>query len=203
MIKLYGPARSSAGRCFWLLEELNLQYENVKVDLAAKEHKADWFMKINPNGKVPALVDGDVTLFESMAINYYLTEKYKPDFGGKTIAEKANSQQWSYWAVSELQGPMIEILIQKMFMPEGKKDFKLIEENEKILPQYFAVLDQALDGKKFLNGNEFTLADLNVASVASIAHPIGFDLSPYKNINAWMGAIAERPSFHKYMSLRK
>jgi glutathione S-transferase len=86
---------------------------------------------------------------------------------------------------------------------KGRKDFKVIEENEKILPQYFAVLDQALNGKKYLNGNEFTLADLNVASVASIAHPIGFDMSPYKNINAWMGAIAERPSFHKYMSLRK
>lgn len=203
MIKLYGPARSSAGRCFWLLEELGLPYENIKVDMSTKEHKADWFLKINPNGKVPALVDGDITLFESMAINYYLTEKYKPEFAGTTIGQKANTQQWSYWAVAELQGPMIEIFIQKIFMPEEKKDFKVIEENEKILPQYFAVLDQALNGKKFLNGNEFTLADLNVASVASIAHPIGFDLSPYKNINAWMGAIAERPSFHKYMALRK
>ena len=88
MIKLYGPARSSAGRCFWLLEELNVPYENIKVDLMNKEHKADWFLKINPNGKVPALVDEDVTLFESMAINYYLTEKYKPEFMGKPLRKK-------------------------------------------------------------------------------------------------------------------
>lgn len=202
MITLYGPARSSAGRCFWLLEELGLPYENKKVDLMNKEHKADWFLKINPNGKVPALVDGDVTLFESMAINYYLTEKYRPEFMGSTIGARANTHQWSFWAISEVQGPMIEIFIQKVFVPEGKKDLKVIEENEKLLPDYFNILNNALEGKKYLNGNEFTLADLNVASVVSIAHPIGFNLAPYKNVTSWLGAVAERPSFHKYMSLR-
>ena len=98
---------------------------------------------------------------------------------------------------------MIEIFIQKVFVPEGKKDLKVIEENEKILPDFFKVLDQALEGHKFLNGNEFTLADLNVASVVSIAHPIGFNMAPYKNVNAWLGAVSERPSFAKYMALRK
>ncbi len=91
MITLYGPARSSAGRCFWLLEELGLSYENKPVDMMKKEHKSDWFLKVNPNGKVPALVDGNTTLFESMAINYYLAEKYKPEFLGKTVEEKGIS----------------------------------------------------------------------------------------------------------------
>lgn len=203
MIKLYGPARSSAGRCLWLLEELGVQYENVHLDLMKKEHKQDWFLAINPNGKVPALTDGDITLFESLAINYYLTEKYQPNFSGKTLKEKAITQQWSYWAATEVQGPIIDIFIQKIFVPEGKKDFKLIEENEKLLPDLFSVLDKSLAGKKFLNGDEFTLADLNVASVVSIAHPIGFNMTPYSNINAWMSAITERPSFQRYMSLRK
>lgn len=203
MITIYGSARSSGGRCYWLLEEIGVPYEVKNVDMMTKEHKADWFLKINPNGKIPALTDGNTTLFESMAINYYLAEKYKPELMGKTIEEKATTHQWSFWAISEMQGPLIQMFIQKVFVPEEKRDYKIIEENEKMLPDLFNVLNLALEGKKFLNGNDFTLADLNVASVASIAHPAGFNLAPYKNVNAWLGAIAERPSFHKYMSLRK
>lgn len=203
MIKLYGPARSSAGRCLWLLEELGVQYENIKIDLMGKEQYQDWFAALNPNCKVPVLVDEDVTLFESFAINHYLAEKFQPNFVGKTLKEKALTQQWSYWVATEVQSPMIEIFIQKIFVPEGKKDLKAIEENEKLLPNLFNVLEKSLEGKKFLNGNEFTLADLNVASVVSLAHPIGFNMTPYKNINAWMGAITERPSFHRYSGLRK
>lgn len=203
MIKLYGMPRSSAGRCVWLLEELQIPYENINVNLANKENKQDWFLAINPNGKIPAMVDDEITLFESFAINYYLAEKYQPNFLGNSINEKAKTQQWSFWVATELQGPMIQVFIQKIFVPEGRKDLQKIEENEKLLPALFSILDKSLEGKKYLNGNEFTLADLNVASVASIAHPIGFDITNYKNVNAWMHAIAERPSFHRYMALRK
>lgn len=204
MITLYGPAKSSAGRCLWLLEELGIPYENKNVDMMTnKEHKSEWFLKINPMGKVPALTDGEFKLFESMAINQYLTEKYKPEFAGKTVEEKAITHQWSYWASCELQDPIIQLFIQKIFVPAERRDHKVIEESEKALPALFEALDNALANNKFLNGNEFTLADLNVASVASIAHPAGFSLAPYKNINAWLGAIAERPSFHRYLALRK
>lgn len=203
MIKLYGSPRSSTGRCLWLLEELQIPYENINIDLMNKENRQDWFLKINPNGKIPAMIDENLTLFESYAINYYVAEKYSPNFLGKTTNEKAITQQWSYWSATELQGPIIQVFIQKVFVPEGKKDLKKIEENEKILPGLFSVLENSLDGKKYLNGDEFTLADLNVASVASLAHPIGFDMSSYKNINSWMKSIAERPSFHRYMNLRK
>jgi glutathione S-transferase len=202
MIQIYGQVKSSAGRCFWLLEELGLPYEQKNVDFSLKEHKSDWFLKINPNGKVPAMVDGNFTLFESMAINYYLTEKYKPSFMGNTIEEKAMTHQWSFWAISELQAPFVEILIQKVFIPEERRNYKIIEDNEKMLTDLVAVFDNSLNNKKFINGNEFTLADLNVASVVSIAHAINFSLEKYHNINKWFSAISERPSFQKYMNLR-
>jgi glutathione S-transferase len=203
MITLYGSPKSSAGRCVWCLEEAGVAYENKALDMRTKEHKADWFLKINPNGKVPALVDGDLNLFESMAINFYIAEKYKPELLGKTMSDKALVSQWSFWASSELQNPIIQVFIQKVFMPEDKKDLKVIAENEEMLPELFSVLNQSLNGKKYLCGSEFTLADLNTASVASIAHAIGFNLAQYPNITSWLGAISERPGFQKYMSLRK
>lgn len=203
MITLYGSPKSSAGRCIWALEEAGVAYSLKEIDMRAKEHKSAEFLKINPNGKVPAMVDGDLTLFESMAINNYVAEAYKKDLLGNTAAEKGLVSQWSFWAISELQGPIIEVFIQKLFMPADKRDDKVIEHNMKVLPELFTVLNNSLLNKKYLVGNQFTLADINVASVAGIAHAIGFDMSSYSNVNAWMGGISDRPAFQKYMGMRK
>lgn len=203
MITLYGPARSSAGRCLWCLEEAGLQYENKNVDMRNKEQKSEAFLAINPNGKVPALVDGNTTLFESMAINFYIADKYKPELLGMNAEERALSYQWSFWASSELQDPIIQVFIQKVFMPEEKRSQTVIDENMAKLPEYFNVLDKALTNKTYLNGKSFTLADLNTATVVSIAPHIGFDMSNYKNVDAWMKAISDRPAFQRYSALRK
>jgi glutathione S-transferase len=202
MITLYGSPRSSAGRNFWCLEEIGTPYSVKAVDFSTKEHKSEWFMKINPNGKVPALTDGALTLFESMAINYYLAEKYKPELMGHTIEEKALVHQWSFWSISELQSPLIQIFIQKIFMPAEKRSQAVIDENEKMLPDLFSVLNNTLAGKKYLAGNEFTLADLNTASVASIAGAIGVDMNAYPHIKSWLAHLTERPAYVKYQGMR-
>lgn len=203
MLTIYGPARSSAGRCLWCAEEAQVPYENKPVNLMGKEHKSETFLKINPNGKVPAMVDGDVTLFESMAINFYIAEKYKPELLGLSIKDKALTYQWSFWASSELQDPIIQVFIQKVFMPPEKKSEAVINDNMEKLPKLFEILNQSLFGKKYLNGNAFTLADLHVASVASISEHIGFDLKPYAHVGEWLRAISDRPAFQKYQALRR
>ena len=202
MITLYGPARSSAGRCLWCLEEAGVAYENKNIDMRAKEHKSEAFLKINPNGKVPAMIDGDMKLFESMAINFYLADKYKPELMGTTPEERALSYQWSFWASSELQDPIIQVFIQKVFMPEEKRSQAVIDENLEKLPVLFEILDNSLAAKTYLNGKTFTLADLNTMSVVSIAPHVGFDLSKYKNIESWLKAISDRPAYQKYSKLR-
>lgn len=203
MITLYGSPRSSAGRCVWALEETGTPYTLKEVDMRNKEHKSPEFLKINPNGKVPAMVDGDVTLFESMAINFYLANVYKKELLGNTPAEQGLVHQWSFWASSELQDPIIQVFIQKVFMPDEKRDHNVIEENQKKLPILLNVLNSSLAGKKYLAGNHFTLADLNTASVVGICHAIGENLSQYPNIQSWLAGISDRPAFQKYQSLRK
>ncbi len=202
MITLYGSPRTSAGRCVWALEEAGIAYNLKEIDMRAKEHKSPEYLKINPNGKVPALTDGDLTLFESMAINFYIAEAYKSELLGKDIPAKALVRQWSFWAVSELQSPLIEIFIQKVFIPEEKRDHKIIETSLNKLPNLFNILNSALNEKKYLVENQFSLADLNTASVASISMAIGFDIKPYSNIMSWMKVISDRPAYQKYMALR-
>lgn len=202
MITLYGSARTSAGRCLWCLEETGVAYENKNVDMRSKEHKSEDFLKINPNGKIPAMIDGETTLFESMAINFYLADKYKPELLGTTPEDRAVSYQWSFWSSSELQDPIIQVFIQKVFMPEDKRSQTVIDENLAKLPALFTTLDNALASKTYLNGKTFTLADLNTMSIVSIAPHVGFDLSNYKNVDLWMKAISDRPAYQNYSKLR-
>ena len=202
MITLYGSARSSAGRCLWCLEETGVAYENKNVDMKSKEHQSAAFLKINPNGKVPAMVDGDTKLFESMAINFYLADKYKPELLGLTPEDRAMSYQWSFWASSELQDPIIQVFIQKMFMPDEKRSQTVIDENLAKLPALFTTLDNALSSKNYLNGKTFTLADLNTMSVVTVASHVGFDITKFKNVDSWMKAISDRPAYQNYSKLR-
>lgn len=202
MITLYGSPKSSAGRCIWTLEEAGVPYTLKELDFKNREHKSPDFLKINPNGKIPALADGNFTLFESMAINSYIAESYKKELLGKDVKERALVNQWSFWAISELQPPIIEVFIQKIFVPEERRDHKSIEENSKFLPELFTVLNNSLQGKKYLAGDDFTLADINVATVAGIAMPIGFNLSSYSNVENWLRNMSERPAYQKYMGMR-
>ncbi len=203
MISLYGSPRSSAGRCVWTLEEAGVPYTLKDVDMKNKEHKSDAYLKINPMGKVPAMVDGAVTLFESMAINFYIADNYKKELLGTSSLEKGLALQWSFWATSELQPPIIEIFIQKVFMPEDKRDHTIIESNLKKLPMLLSVLNNSLQEKKYLAGNQFTVGDINTASVVSICPMIGVDFTEYPHIKNWLNAIGDRPAFQKYQALRK
>ncbi len=203
MITLYGNPRTSAGRCIWALEEAGVAYTQKDVDMRNKEHKSTDYLKINPMGKVPAIVDGDVTLFESMAINYYIAETYKKELLGTNALEKGLSLQWSFWSTAELQPPIIEVFIQKVFVPEDKRDHTIIEKNLNKLPELLNVLNNSLAHKKYLAGNQFTIGDINTASVVSICPMMGVDLDAYPNIKSWLAAIGDRPAFQKYQSLRK
>lgn len=204
MIKIYGSPRSSASRCYFLMEEIGLPYENVPLDMMnLREHKAAEYLRLNPNGKVPCLVDGDFVIWESLAINFYLAEKYKPELLGSDPQEKGLIHQWSLWGLTELQPPLIDMFIQLMFTPEDKRDPNVMKKAQDKLPIVFAILDRALTGKRHIVGDRFTLADLNLASVVNIASAVQVSLEPYPAIVAWNARIWERPAFQKLMKARK
>jgi glutathione S-transferase len=202
MIQIYGSPRTSAGRCFWCLEEVGATYDKVDVDMRAGKHKEADYLAINPNGKIPALVDGDYSLWESMAINSYLANEYKPELLGESAKDKGLVDQWTTWAIAELQPHVIDIFIQMVFVPEDKRDQNVIDKAQKLLPQMLTILDNALLGKEMLVGNKFSLADLNTASVVMICEAIRFDLKNYSEVNRWMETIAKRPTFQKYLAMR-
>ncbi|WP_414543147.1 glutathione S-transferase family protein [Nostoc sp. CCY0012] len=179
MLKLYGGARSRASIVQWYLEELAVPYEFVMLDMQAGEHRQPEYLKINPMGKVPAIVDGDFQLWESGAILLYLADKY-----GKTPLspeERGIFSQWALFANATL-GPGI-----------------FVEANrEREMPRLLTPLQEILEQQPFLLGHEFTVADVVVGSIlAYIPIMLKLDLSGYPAVLDYIKRISERPAFQK------
>lgn len=194
MIKIYGSMMSSASRCYWMAEECGLQLENVPLDFTKQEQKSAEYLALNPNGKVPTIVDGEFVLWESMAINMYFAEKQKPELLGATPEDRAHVNQWSYWGIAHMSHAAEPLLLQKFrSTPDNDETMKAKEGLAKLLP----ILDNALAGKNYLVADTFTAADLNLASIMGGLMWAGADLSAYTNIGRWMGMLAQRPAFQK------
>lgn len=194
MIKLYGPMQSSARRCAWMLEEAGAAYENIAVNMQAGEHKGEAFLKINPNGKVPVLQDDEFVIWESLAINMYLAEKYQPALLGEGVEEHGHVYQWSIWGMLNLGGALETLAVQKWRnLPADASTEAARADLGKFLP----VLNAALVGKDYLVGGHFTLADLNTAALLTTTSFVGYDLSSYIEVVRWMKLLAERPAFKK------
>jgi len=197
MIKLYGVRQSRAMRSLWALEELGVPYENVPIHFATDAKKPE-FLAINPNGRIPALVDGDVTLFESMAINLYLAKKYdKHGLYPRSAADEARAIQWSIWGMTEIEPPLFQLLMHRAFLPQPQRDEAQANAAAEKLAQPLRVLEGALVDRKHLLGDAFTIADLNVASVLSWARIVKLDLSKTPNVERWFGECLARPAFSK------
>lgn len=192
MIKLYGVTRSRALRCLWMLEELGVPYESVKVDFATGQCRAPDYLKINPNGHIPALQDGNVTLFESLAINLYLARKFDKGLWPTNVADEGRTYQWSLWAMTELEEPLLTTLLHRVVFPEAQRDATKADDAAKRAAVPLAVLGGALAGRSYLLGDAFTVADLNVASVMLWARLAKVALPA--EVQPWLDRCVSRPA---------
>jgi glutathione S-transferase len=200
MIKLYGVPRSRTMRPLWMLEELGVPYENVKVSFVGESREPE-FLRLNPNGHIPVLQDGDTVLWESMAINLYLARKYGKDLWPKAVEDEGRAFQWSLWSMTELETPVLTALMHRVIFPKEQRDAKKAAEAAETFKQPLAVLDGALAGRDHLLGKDFTVADLNVASVMSWSSLAGLDMSGARNVAGWLGRCTARPAFARVLKM--
>ena len=163
-MKLYEfpPTRSIRPR--WMLQELQVPFESVWVNLPKGEHRSSEFLQLNPAGKVPVLVDGDVVLNESVAIVLYLAEKY-PEKGFLPTDAKARAEvdRWLLFTVTELEQPLWRIAKHTSLLPEGRRipgDVALARED---FTDMASVLEGHLAAHDFVAGERITAADFVLA----------------------------------------
>jgi glutathione S-transferase len=199
MLTLYGQVASRAARCMWALAELQVPYALHKVNQSAGESRTPEYMKVNPNGRVPALRDGELVMFESMAINLYLAQK----FGAGSLwpadpQDQARALMWSFWSQNEVEIHVVDLLRHRFLYPPEKRKPELAEAAVAALPKPLAVLDGALSGHEYLAGKSFSVADLNVASVLGLGNIYKqLDMAPYENVNRWLERCLSRPAHQK------
>ena len=191
--RLFGISGSRALRAIWGIEEVGIDYEHVPVTFGADSKTAD-YLSVNPNGRIPALIDGDLQLFESMSINLYLAKRYGGALYPASAENEARAWQWSVWAISEIEPLQMQIVIQKLFTPKDKRNPMVIEGATKSLQRPLKVLDAALSGGGYLLGEAFSVADLNVAAVMHLMKMIDFKFAEHANVQRWADACYARPA---------
>jgi glutathione S-transferase len=200
-LKIYGIARTRAFRALWMAKELGLDYEHDPVEIGDAGARTPEFLAINPNGRLPVIVDGGFVLFESLAITLYLAKKHSlgrlyPD----ALEGEARAWQWSLWAVTEVDRGVNIWSLHAVRLPPAEQDPAKRAEALKVLVAPFKVLDAAVAAQPYLLGAEFTVADLNVAAVISRA--IEMDLSAVPNLKAWLNRCLDRPAARAALALK-
>jgi glutathione S-transferase len=193
-MKLYGTPASRALRSIWAAEEIGVDYEFIPTSFLA-DSKTPEYLAINPNGRIPAFEDGDLALFESMAINLYLAKAYGGKLYPSNPHDEARAIQWTIWGMTELEPHLIPMVMHKVFLPEDQRDPAVVANAEAAIERPLGVLDAHVSDREYLLGGDFTIADLNLAGALSTANFANFDISKFENATRWLSRCVGRPSF--------
>lgn len=214
MITIYGVYRSRALRNIWFLEEAGVAFRHVPVVQAFRLKDPDApdaplhsrhpdYLRINPNGGIPAMDDDGFTLSESFAINFYLARKFGPPVGTDDMAESARFAQWSLFGATEIEPHAIQILYNRVQLPPDQRSEARVAEAIAALRRPMETLDRALAVNGNLVGGRFTVADINVAEVVRYTLPAPEVLDAAPHAKAWLAACHARPAWKKVWARRE
>lgn len=194
MLKLLGRATSgNVQKVIFLLEELGLPYERVDYGRQFNNTQTPEYRALNPNAKVPTLVDGDVATWESNTILRYLAALHAPAMHGGTPAERTEVERWMDWLLASVNAPYLA-MFRDAKKPEAERapDF---DAQRKELVALLQILDAHLAGRDFVALGRLTLADVALAPVLArcLAFPIERPALP--DLERWCAAMAARPAF--------
>lgn len=176
-----------------MLHELGIDYNLIPINIRKKDQFLPAYLDISPNNKIPAIKDGEITLFESGAILFYLAEKYG-QFLGENKAERAIISQWLFWQVSGF-GPALGqamhyngVYDKSVNVPEAKERF--LNETKRL----YTVLDNQLSKNEYTAGKNYSIADIAIYPWAILWKFEGVNLTDYSHVARWVELIAARPA---------
>ena len=205
-LRIYGTAASRAARPLWVAQELGLAYEHIALPYVGGATRTPEFLKVNPNGRIPVVDDDGVLVWESMACAVYLAERFLSPNGlslaARTHAERAEILRWTFWVVTECEKDALIFLMHACFMPPERRKPQLAEESLRHLAGPLRILDQHLQGRPWLAGDRFTVADICVASVIAWVEGASELMAQCPQVRDWLQGCLTRPAFQqvRYMA---
>jgi glutathione S-transferase len=183
----------------WLLEELGVPYEVRPVALTREALQSDAHRKVHPLGKVPAIEDGDITMFESGAIVEWLLERH----GAGRLAPapgtpaRARWLQWLHFGEATCLPPLSDLVQHSFLRPEAERIPAMVPDAQARIGQWMDLLDRELAGRAYVAGDEFSAADVMVGYAVALAKLVGAVGASHPNVAAYATRLEERPAFRK------
>jgi len=205
-IHLYTASTMNGWKPVILLEELGVPYELTPIDFSKKEQKAPWYLKLNPTGRIPTIVDrgnDDFVVFESGAILWYLAEKYGR-FLPDNPDERSRALQWLMFQMSGI-GPMMgqAMYFQRIAEPQGHRDDFAIDRYVTESRRLLEVLDRQLEGREYLVGDDYTIADMAMYPWARAYFWAKVSIEGFEHLDAWFSLLDQRPAIQRALEIPK
>jgi glutathione S-transferase len=189
-ITLYTAPTPNGWKISIALEEMGLPYEVKVIDFATNEQKSDWYVKLNPNGRIPALLDDDFALFESGAILIYLAEK-TGKFLPRDVQGRSRVMQWLMFQMSGV-GPMMgQANVFLRYFPE--KIQAAIDRYQREVTRLFGVMDKQLGNHEYIAGG-YSIADMALWPWVSGYEWSGVSVDEFANLKRWLTLVGDRPA---------
>jgi glutathione S-transferase len=200
-MKIHFAPNTRAVRIVWLFEELGLRYELERYKLGDPAMRSAEYRRVHPMGRVPALQDGDVTIFESGAIVEYVLAKYGQ---GRMMPKQSSSDfpaylQWLHYAEGMIMPPVNTIVVETILLPPERRNQGNVDRATKLLGQMLSAVDQHLAGRDYLAG-EFSGADIMTGHACTVAARLKADVSDKPNVAAYIARVNARPALQKAWS---
>ena len=200
-MKVYGVRASRTFRALWMMEEVEADYEYIELDLKRGDLKGDAYRALNPLGKMPTLVDGQLVLFESGAILNYLAERFPdrkliPPVGS---AERPLYHQWCCFILTELEQGLWTAGKHTFVLPEAKRVPAMVQRGYEEFSEAAGTLAVALGDREYLVGDQFTAADILAAHTLNWASKWEVPLG-HANLEIYLERLKQRPAFQRVLS---
>ncbi len=197
-MKIYYAPNTRAVRIVWLFEELGLPYELETFKLGDPAMRSAEYARVHPLGRVPALTDGDVTLYESGAIVEYILARHG---NGRLVPavdlpEFPVYLQWLHYAEGMIMPPVNTIVVETILLPAERRNQTNVDRATKLLARMLGAVDAHLAGREYLAG-EFSGADIMTGHAYTVAVKLGADIADKPHVGAYIERINARPALQK------
>jgi glutathione S-transferase len=204
MLKVWGRRSSfNVQKVMWLLDELDLSHQHIDAGGRFGGLDAPGFLAMNPHGKVPVIDDDGVVVWESHSILRYLAARYggarwSPD----DPAERSLADRWMDWSATTLQPNFLMGVFWGFYRtPEAQRDLPAIREKVAACTSHFRLLDRMLEGRRYLLGDDLTLADIPAGTALYRYFGLEIERPNVPNVEAWYSRLQSRPAYRDHVML--
>jgi len=203
MIRVLGRANSiNVQKVMWCAAELGLDVDRIDIGLEFGGNDTPEYLAKNPNGLIPVLEDGDVTVWESHSIVRYLADKYGAgNWSPSTPAERALNSQWMDWFLTVMAPPLGPLFRTLIRTPEAERDMNAVATHAAALAKAFAILDGALAGRDFIGGAEPSTGDIPVGCAVYRWYNLDVEHPPLANVEAWYERLKTRAPYQAHVMM--